>query len=995
MAEIKRIQLRGISRAPSDRMTEDGGVAESLNVFLDNGEVAPSVQPRDVTEKWHYPTTLKVEYSYIHKTANYERLIVVANGNVGYLDENGVNVITTLSAGESVSDITSLGNTLVISTTNKVLYVLYKDGKYEELGNKVPFPQIQFTCQLEDLDSPTIERGDGKYWFKTVPSEEEWNADGANGAAHKNTTIKALLQAISTECQNIEVPVGNIYKDRRFIRYCATLYDGSKISSMPILLNTPEKYSIEFYARLITYTEGGLEDEVTNEVTIESNGAYKIRAVLANEEEFVKWADLVKSIDFYVSRGTAPSISYTSSRISDRYEETTYVESGTTYNHYETKSGCRISFNTISGDTQALLEDSALTYKIHTIPLRSVEDDKDSPLSQEFLALKDGIIIPNEYRDSTLEQQELLSQDDMKHYPVTAMQHFTYNNQLILMQPTNIITYGYNWLNDQQKLKAPTPNLDAPRRTKSTLFEITYLLRTADGSNIASKVTSVVSDVESWYAITRTYSFQVFPDSRCYRMVVKATQQVRSEGGMLLLSKVSYADLEMKPHPYLDCAYHYVKADKRLIDLCTLETQPIIDAKKNTYDDVDNAIYVSEMNNPFVFPIDQQFVFPGKVIGGAVATFALSQGQFGQFPLYLFTSEGVYSMEAGEDGRFVATKPVTRDVCINPSSITAIDQAVVFVTEAGVLLLRGSEATNISPFMLRKPQRLSSQQETLVGTTEFAPLLTSAKDEQFFMDFMRIASVMYDYAGERLIFSRPDFAFQYVYKLDTNTWHKLQLGVSDIRPLNSYPEALAIVTGDQASYIYYQEAPYPNTDDFTLFSNLLNNFNKNFNHLAYGFMRMTIQEVRAFLNGTHVIDVTHLGYTSKMQNVLNFFASYGLKCARKVFNASRVYDFSQVYNDTNDASVAKGIIVTRPFDLDHPDILKSITDVRVRGQFPKGAVKFILEGSNDGVNFYVLNSLRGRSWKLFRLTLLCDLAPEDRVSWVDVMYETRFTNKLR
>ena len=88
-------------------------------------------------------------------------------------------------------------------------------------------------------------------------------------------------------------------------------------------------------------------------------------------------------------------------------------------------------------------------------------------------------------------------------------------------------------------------------------------------------------------------------------------------------------------------------------------------------------------------------------------------------------------------------------------------------------------------------------------------------------------------------------------------------------------------------------------------------------------------------------------------------------------------------------------IVTRPLDLGHPDVFKSISDIRVRGRYSKGSVRYILEGSNDGIEFHVLNSLRGRSWKLFRITLLAELTGDERISWIDVMYETRFTNRLR
>ena len=45
---IKQLQLRGISRSPSDRQTPDGGCAESLNIHLEEGESAPTLPAKDV-----------------------------------------------------------------------------------------------------------------------------------------------------------------------------------------------------------------------------------------------------------------------------------------------------------------------------------------------------------------------------------------------------------------------------------------------------------------------------------------------------------------------------------------------------------------------------------------------------------------------------------------------------------------------------------------------------------------------------------------------------------------------------------------------------------------------------------------------------------------------------------------------------------------------------------------------------------------------------------
>jgi len=45
----KSIQLRGISRTPSDRMSADGGCAESINLKVEEDELAPSFIGTDVT----------------------------------------------------------------------------------------------------------------------------------------------------------------------------------------------------------------------------------------------------------------------------------------------------------------------------------------------------------------------------------------------------------------------------------------------------------------------------------------------------------------------------------------------------------------------------------------------------------------------------------------------------------------------------------------------------------------------------------------------------------------------------------------------------------------------------------------------------------------------------------------------------------------------------------------------------------------------------------
>ena len=126
-------------------------------------------------------------------------------------------------------------------------------------------------------------------------------------------------------------------------------------------------------------------------------------------------------------------------------------------------------------------------------------------------------------------------------------------------------------------------------------------------------------------------------------------------------------------------------------------------------------------------------------------------------------------------------------------------------------------------------------------------------------------------------------------------------------------------------------------------------------------------------------------------NVFTFFLEKELS----IPNATRIYDLSTILDAADSRIPTRGVIATRPFDLGAPDVLKTITDIKIRGPYAKGGTRFMLLGSMDGVNFYVIGTKRGKAWKLFRLIILANIEPTERISWVDVVYEEKFTNRLR
>lgn len=975
---IKQIQLRGISRSPSDRMTEDGGLDESLNLYLDNAESAPALVPDDVTSILGLPDDLQADKVFVHKTANYEHVVVQKGGKVvAYVGEEEKS-IANLANDEHLRDINSVGNTLILATDKQMYYVLYKKGEYNLLGNKVPFPYINFWADhTEDLYHFFLNRvmpGE-TVWFERLPSEENWNKAYEQDRVivdNRTTTqssIRAMLNDLWSEIdakikdlQSLDLLSGQV-----FFRYAVELYDGSQLSSMPILVSASSgyPYAVSVKAEREYFTDNQTIRSAFNKVEIDMK-TFSPKAKMASDiSELLQWEDVIKRIRIYMSIPSSRTYNRAQSRMYDRTEATTGTTSFTTT--YDAKLFLGSKLEETKPEVK-LLELSSQTFLIETIEIStSLESTRESPLKLSMAKLVEGCTIPvSRLIDTTIEVQPILNYDDMKHYALIAERIDAFNGRTMLLQPSQIIDYDYNRLNSFE---------DIGGQIDETKYIVTYVIDTEDGEKVVPK-TFTKNGVETYHA------FQVFPDSRASRMKVRIKRTVFGE------TFITNGSFEMKPHPFLDCAYYYGGLDKTLEELCSESVSVVYLANK--VERLENKLVVSQHDNPFYFPIKNRYTFQSRVLGVAIATTALSQGQFGQFPLYVFTEDGVWAMETAADGSFVTSKPLSRDICTNPDSITSIDNAVVFVTDKGVMLLQGSQVVNISPYMNGRHYTINDSAQEMLALSDYASLLPSLTDEDTFMGFVKKASVAYDYAGKRLVFIKEDEEYQYVYKLDTQTWHKLKHEQKLMAPINSYPECL--VQGKEERHtisLYVEDAGSYDERTFELFQLAAQKYGLPLSEdelytMFYDGMAVTID-----LMVTPAEQVE--GFISEVRASAQVSVTYD---EEGNISRTRIYDLSTVLDGTREQSTELGCIVTRPLDLGYADIKKVIKDVRIRGEYAKGHVQYILQGSDDGVNYFN-TSLKQKSWKLFRIIIVCALDRHERISWVDVDLDIRYNNKLR
>ena len=264
--------------------------------------------------------------------------------------------------------------------------------------------------------------------------------------------------------------------------------------------------------------------------------------------------------------------------------------------------------------------------------------------------------------------------------------------------------------------------------------------------------------------------------------------------------------LKLTPHDFLNGAYWLGNImTQNIVSTLDYGTLPAISTESFKER---NKLYTSNANNPFFFAADNiKTIGMGKIIGLSSAAKALSPSQFGQFPLYAFTDEGVWALGVNDNGTFKPSQPFTYDVCINPASITRLDSTVLFVTDRGIMHVSGSEAQCISdnifaehPFnVLGLP--CIDQLHSKLGHGADTCLPVKA-----FLGFLAGCRMVYDYIHQRIIVFNPtttttggvttqNYTYAYVFSLKSRMWGMMYSNLD--YSVNSYPDALAVTKANK------------------------------------------------------------------------------------------------------------------------------------------------------------------------------------------------------
>jgi hypothetical protein len=796
---IKELRYAGYTASTSDYDSPDGDLSLSFGLIKEDGylRTLPNTGGRSIPKE----DGVDLEAIYLHQSASFLHLIILEprSRRLFYADydASGSDIGQPKPIGNIPADLVSvhsMGNTLMVITKTGMHYYLWKgvEKGYKHLGEKIPEMPIAIDIGFN---------------LKSEGRDLDNNHDPQHIYSRAAPTTNKLI--------------ADIYQSGKFVfpflvRYALRLYDGSlTMQSAPVLLAPSD----------------GMEMRVTERYVLITAFTGTLHYNLLKPHALDEWTDIVKSVEFFIS---PPIYTYDQEKFENNIVEgagSGYEIQSFSFLDQETKLRTVAKVEVNEGDNQncthtdwrgnksfgktlydseapswraiSLLKqggydparydrwgkvldnirDASTFYHLYTLDL-STPDNLDFtrrpvPISQGYLP--------------SLTSHESLKDDYQSHDLIIPSSAFVYNSRL------NITDIKRKILNEPGMLilSSHSENAIMPYGVE---VQVRFII-TDDNQN---KRIILGHKFRSRHA-HESLSYIYCPYPRCSTAVIV----IYSGSG------VSYAEVKMKPHNFLSGSVFFrslfYQHETRIVEPSVIdELFPLSTPEELTYN-VPNKIYTSEVNNPFHFPLSGiNTIGTGRIIAISSATKALSEGQFGQFPLYAFSSDGVWALEVSPTGLYSARQPVSREVCLSPSSIAQTDTGVIFASRRGVMMLSGSTCVSISDAIHTEGEEIyrSPSEDYMrkimreVGFNNeveaFSPRLMDILTEH--------CSIAYDHKHQRAFVynslmkahgakQKRVHPCMLVYSLRHNSWASDQNYI--LRSINAYPDTVIVRVDDK------------------------------------------------------------------------------------------------------------------------------------------------------------------------------------------------------
>ena len=724
----KSININGISTTAA---YTDGDCIKLVNLRKKNGVLRP-VTPRKVTRT----TAEQYVYTFQHNLPNTGKNLIGVRSNELYhvvAVPGQPDTETKLTEVSGFKSITQIGNLLQVLDATGIKILFWVDTEYKLIESNFGGAQtatellpVKIELKVENegaVDFSTTFRSN----FRTISSDpilySNYATYGtADNLALRKETFKGLIDKLTSILRKEGSPVW-------FMLACTAveLYDGSYIlHSAPVLLGQANDEHTRYEGlavntatcdykqnRAIFKTGGQVitSDPSNNTVDYQESttfgsgkaikggtaidqawfpsviGESHYGNISVNERNISTKATIFKNklkfrIGANIAQGYSNLIKSVSVFLTPEicpYDLATVESHKETYLNYatsQTDSSENYYFrNKSNADILKDIADNQRFYKVHEITFDELRTL--SPGTWIDINLKDKI-------GENLVNQEALPVDNFTHHSYKPNKQLVYNSKL------HIMDY-------EQELFRPWPSL--------------YNFAQQGIGQFISETYTPASDWEQWIIVTiktdtgiskvvRHNSFSntvekankdlilSYPDSRANK--IEIITKINIHGGDLY-SKSEYT---LTPSTHHNFSYWISDTLKPVATAIGYTFQEPFETDRTLI--YRNAMKVSSVNNPFYFPAETTYTIgTGTILNAGTNAQRMSEGQFGQYDLYVLTTEGMYSLDTGTEISYNRQSPASLEIPIS-DILCSIPYGVLFIGKRGLYMITGQETQFIS-----------------------------------------------------------------------------------------------------------------------------------------------------------------------------------------------------------------------------------------------------------------------------------------------------------
>ena len=782
------IKFQGLSNSPSDYDAQDGELGTLLNLINEDGALKPIHQPIVTDSNITIPdgATVELVHKVTHENTIHSHYIIRrADDTWCWTEKDGDGTFTDIDLdGFHANAVTAVGNILNFVGDTNIMYAYWKLNLY----NVIDVSNIQFSANINIESGPAAYdnyAGLDNNIVNVQKHDEYYQATNTLASKYANDFFKANDAFINSYLDD------ESFKYIQFGILALRMYDGTYMQiSNPFVVTRGLSSNKDIY--VVKFGSDTTVTTTNNEYIFKANKDYALhlRSMLykalmnVSVENIDLYDDIIDGVDVFISNSIYPYktnvelveeqykcyINSLGNVVSLTLENEDTILFFSKYDLSLTSYLCHWQFPAMSQDELNEEIKNLVFYKSTSFSIDEIKNNK------------------SKYLKRILQTEQTISLANNMQTQFGGKVAITYNNRLHIANVSTQYTLQNSGLVQEM----------AADKSSSMIIKATFK---NNGQTMCSY--SIFSDnvggsryIYSFYH-TDVISYDVY-----YAYLRDGYSYFHKS-----LSMYSFDDFGMSL--YLNYSNGIINEIPLGDSITEDEWNAILEEAKSYVGSPivsHSLIKVSEAENPLVFPAKNSVQVGSSIINALAAnTRPISEGQFGEAPLYAFTDEGVWTLMTSSEGTYEARQPANREICTNPKSILQIDDAVLFATERGIMLQNGKNAECITDVLDGYPFDFTQLYKADYAKKVLAVGNISEEAVKYvrFRDYLQEADMIYDYYDNRIIVFNAAYPYAYVYSLKSKTWSTMANTIN--KRVNIYPESYGVNKDGKLVDVYVKE----------------------------------------------------------------------------------------------------------------------------------------------------------------------------------------------